>query len=260
MNKAQIAVLAVALLAGGGAMYLASGSPPPAEAPPPVAVNTVDVLVANIELPLGAVVKQGDLRWQAWPADGVGPMMIKRSDDAEAIKSFDGAIVRSALMQGEPARREKIVKRDGTGFLSAVLEKGRRALSITIAQDGAMTAGGFILPNDRVDVIRTYRDEGASKALGAEIMQTEIVLRNVRVLAIGQSVQEKNGERVASGTTATLDLSPAEVEAIALAQRTGQLSLALRSLVDSNEKNEPVKQSDKLTIIRSGVPSVAVRN
>jgi pilus assembly protein CpaB len=261
MNTARIAVLAVALLAGGGAAWLATGSPAPPPAAPTqtVTINTTDVLVAGIDLPLGSVAKKGDLRWQAWPADGVGLHMIKRSEQPKADEEFEGAIARMPLMQGEPIRKEKLAKRDGSGFLSAILDKGRRALSITIAQDGAMTAGGFILPNDRVDVVRTFRDEGASRSMGSEVMMTEKVLLNVRVLAIGQNVQEKNGERVVTGTTATLDLSPEEVETIALAQRTGQLSLALRSIADANEKREEARKSDKLTIIRFGIPGVAIQ-
>jgi pilus assembly protein CpaB len=84
---------------------------------------------------------------------------------------------------------------------------------------------------------------------------SETLLRNVRVLAIGQNIQERNGEKVVVGETATLELDPRQVELIAVAQRAGQLSLSLRSLHDMAKTDDPtVKVEDiSLTIVRYGV-------
>jgi hypothetical protein len=113
------------------------------------------------------------------------------------------------MFRGEPVRREKLVKGDGTGFLSALLPAGRRrAIAISIDAQGGTTAGGFILPNDRVDVIWTWRDLEKSKTARMDIYTSETILTNVRVLAIGQNVQDKNGEKVVAGGTATLELEP----------------------------------------------------
>ncbi len=83
----------------------------------------------------------------------------------------------------------------------------------------------------------------------------ETILQNIRVLAIGQNVQERNGEKVVVGETATLELDPRQSELISLAQRTGELSLVLRSLADANKPSDiPVAREDAgLTIVRFGV-------
>ena len=119
----------------------------------------------------------------------------------------------------------------------------------------AKTAGGFVLPNDRIDVIRTGRDDDAVRARQAETFIAETILQNIRVLAIGQNVQERNGEKVIVGETATLELDPKQAELITLAQRTGELSLVLRSLADAGKTAETpiLREEAGLTIVRYGV-------
>ena len=134
-----------------------------------------------------------------------------------------------------PIRREKLIRADGSGFMSAILPSGMRAVAITIDTRGANSAGGFILPNDRVDVVRTFRQEGKPGAAGGDNYATETLIGDVRVLAIGQNVQEKNGQPVVVGSNATLELDPQQAETIINAQRTGQLSLVLRSVLDARQ-------------------------
>jgi pilus assembly protein CpaB len=83
-----------------------------------------------------------------------------------------------------------------------------------------------------VDVIRIFKDPRASKSQGTEVYSSETLLQNIRVLTIGPNIEEKNGGRVAVGETATLEIDPDKVNAIALAQRSGTLTLALRSVTD----------------------------
>ena len=115
--------------------------------------------------------------------------------------------------------------------MAAILPSGMRAVSTEISAETG--AGGFILPNDHVDVILSKRDKSAEKASGVETHGSETVLRNIRVLAIDQQVEEKNGQRVVVGKTATLELTPGQAETLALAKQLGVLSLALRSIVDT---------------------------
>ena len=82
-------------------------------------------------------------------------------------------------LNGEPIRRERLIKTDGTGFMSAILPSGMRAVAISIDTRGASSAGGFVLPNDRVDVIRTWRDEESSKAQGVDVNLSETILHNI---------------------------------------------------------------------------------
>jgi pilus assembly protein CpaB len=206
---------------------------------------------------MGQTLKTPDMRWQAWPADSAGSGLIRRGDQPEGLEQTAGSIVRAAFLAGEPIRREKLIKADGSGFMSAILPSGMRAVAISIDNRGSTSAGGFILPNDRVDVIRTYRDEGTSRSAGVDVHVADAVLTNVRVLAIGQTVQERNGEKVVTGETATLELTPAQVEVVILAQKTGQLTLSLRSLADANRVEtlaEPAPETG-LTVVRYGVAS-----
>ncbi|MHB2166637.1 Flp pilus assembly protein CpaB [Alsobacter sp. R-9] len=259
MNPARLLVLGIALVAGVVAAYLASGTSE-APAPAPVvqqSIRTTDVLVAAVEIPLGSTITGKELRWQTWPADGTSPGMVTKAEQPNALTEFGGAIARMAMIPGEPIRTEKIIKANQGGVMSALLPSGSRALAITIDNRGANTAGGFILPNDRVDVIRTSRDEAASKVTGTDVFVSETLLRNVRVLAIGQNIQERNGEKVVVGETATLELDPRQVEIISLAQRLGQLSLSLRSLQDANKADNVAARTDddSLTIVRYGTAS-----
>ncbi len=260
MKPTQIAFLGIAVVAGGAAFIL-SGSKPP-ETPQAVTISaapqleTEEVLTAGRDLPMGTVINDPDLLWQLWPRAGVGPGMIKKTDDARLIADLKGSVVRGSFVQGEPLRRDKLVKGPNASFMSTLLPSGSRAVAINIDSQGATTAGGFILPNDRVDIIRTYRDEDAAKSGVGDAYVSETILPNIRVLAIGPTIQEKNGERV-SGTNATLEVTPQQAETIVLAQRVGQLSLALRSLLDFTKKEEPNAGDDKadksLSVIRYGV-------
>ena len=261
MKPARLIVLVTALGAAGVAAMIMLQSNTPA----PVVVETttvplksVDVLVAAADLPIGQVLKPGDIRWQPWPVDLAPNGATLRDNAPNAAKELEGSLVRHSFLAGEPMRREKLVRADGSGFMSAILPSGMRALAISIDTRGATSAGGFILPNDRVDVLRIYRDEEASKAGGSDVQTAETILSSVRVLAIGQNVQERQGERVVTGETATLELTPSQAETLALAQRTGQLSLALRSLADASKVAAREDRSESgLTVIRAGVARAA---
>ncbi|TDR94692.1 Flp pilus assembly protein CpaB [Enterovirga rhinocerotis] len=263
MKPARIIVLGVAVVAAGAAAMLMSR---PAAPPEKVVVErkapvrTTDVLIAAADLPIGTTLKDGDLRWQPWPSDYVPPGSVTRQG-GETLGDITGSIVRSGFLVGEPIRQEKLVKANSNAFMSAILPAGMRAVAISIDTRGSNTAGGFILPNDRVDIIRTYRDEEAAK-LGGEGQSSETLLQNIRILAIGQNVQDKNGEKVVTGETATLEVSPAEAETLALAQKTGQLSLSLRSLADAGKAAETPEAKDddaNLTLIRYGISRQAAR-
>ncbi len=255
MKVARIVVLGVALAAGGGAalMMRGGGSKPAPVAAPVPAPPKIEVLVAASDLPLGQAIKPENLRWQAWPEESAAPL-IKKSETPAALEELAGWIVRNPIYGGEPIRREKLVKGSG-GYMSAILPSGMRAVAISIDNRGATSAGGFILPNDRVDVISTAQDSSDG---GSGSATSEIMLTNIRVLAIGQTVQERNGEKVVTGETATLELTPAQAETVVLAQKVGQLSLALRSIADVNETGTPAREErGALQIIRYGVQKQA---
>ncbi len=257
MSSARIIILAIAVVAGLGAALLI-GRPPKVTTPSVTKYEpapTVEVLVAAADVPLGNKLSAGDLKWLAWPLASLPTEVIRRQDLPGGEAEFVGQIARAPLYGSEPIRRDKLLKAD-SGFLSAILPAGKRAVAITTDNRGANTAGGFVLPNDRVDVIRTSRDDSNSKDGSPPVSET--LIANVRVLAIGQSIQEKNGEKVVVGETATLELDPKQVEAVTLAQKTSSLSLALRSLQDAGDKSTPVDDGG-LTLVRYGVVTKAVK-
>jgi pilus assembly protein CpaB len=258
MKPARLIVLGVALAAGGVAAYLASGSRAP-EAPkgppPPPPLATVEVLVAKSNLDTGQIVGATDVGWQTWPAASAGSSFIRKPDRPDAIKDFVGAIVRTPVMAGEPIRDSKVVAGKGGGFMAAILPHGMRAVAIDVQPDTG--AGGFILPNDHVDIVLTRRDKAAEKVTGVERFISETVLRNVRVLAIDQNVEDKEGQKVVIGKTATVELDPHQAETLALSRQLGTLSLTLRSLLDSQsptaEGGETDDKSKPVNTVRYGV-------
>ena len=253
MNTARIVVLVIALGAGGVAAYLASGydnKPAPAL---PVAekLPTVEVLVAKSDIQLGQAVKAEDLQWQIWPQSTASSAFIRRDSRPDAQTQIAGSIARVPLMQGEPIREQKLVRADGSGFMAAILPSGMRAVSTEISAETA--AGGFILPNDRVDIVMTRRlknPDGANSPTGAnDVVLSEVILTNIRVLAIDQAPKEKDGQTTVLGKTVTLELKPDQVATLSVSRQAGSLSLALRSIADANAAE---MTPDDLAARRSG--------
>lgn len=257
MNTARIVVLTIAVGAGGVAAYLASGAdqqPPPAA--PVAQLPTVDVLVAKSDIPLGQALTPGDVQWQVWPAATASEMFIRRNVRPDATTQIVGSIARSAFIAGEPIRDLKLVKANGSGFMAAILPSGMRAVSTEISPETG--AGGFILPNDRVDVILSKREKNPDARASGDGVNSEIILSNIRVLAIDQTIEEKNGQKVVVGKTATLELKPEQSEGLARARQSGTLSLALRSLADANSAvadtpDDRSAKRDSINVVRFGV-------
>jgi pilus assembly protein CpaB len=259
MKAARIVVLTVAIAAGGVAAMLAGRSEKPPEVVKPEVIvrnDTIDVLVARSDIAMGQAVSPGDIQWQPWPMSASTGNFIRKTERPDAIEVLAGQIARVPFVAGEPIREAKLVNSKGSGFMAAILPSGMRAVSTQISPETG--AGGFILPNDHVDVILSRRDREAEKASGTEVRTSEIILSNIRVLAIDQAVEEKSGgQKVVVGKTATLELSPGQSETLALSQTLGTLSLALRSITDAGGDKDDAGKSDarrgSVNIIRFGV-------
>ena len=256
MYPARIVVLIIALSAGGVAAYLASRSDSqPAPAEPVAQLQTVDVLVAKSDIGLGQRVAPEDLQWQTWPAATASNTFIRRTERADATTQIAGSIARAPFIAGEPIRELKLVKANGSGFMAAILPTGMRAISTEISPESG--AGGFILPNDRVDVILSKRDKNPDRT-GPDVVNSEIILSNVRVLAIDQAPKEKDGQNTVIGKTVTLELKPEQAETLARARQTGTLALALRSITDVNmventTEDRAARRSNSVNVVRYGV-------
>src|SRR5882724_13082686 len=256
MKAARLVVLVVAVAAGGLAALLAGrggdGLPPAPNASTPI--DTVEVLVAKSDIPLGSSITAADMQWQLWPIAAASPVFTRKSDKPNAIEELTGAIARAPFVAGEPLRENKLIKANGSGYMAAVLDKGMRAISTEISPETG--AGGFILPNDHVDVILSRRERDADKtAGGADSHSSETIMTNIRVLAIDQTLGEKDGQKVVIGKTATLELTPRQAEQLALSRQLGTLSLSLRSLADAGETTLP-NDDDRASGKRAGINTV----
>ena len=162
------------------------------QAAPAPKIATVDILVAKSDIAMGQALSPGDMQWQAWPASAASGNFIRKTDRPNAIEKLSGYIARVPFVAGEPIREAKLVNAKGSGFMAAILPTGMRAISTQISPETG--AGGFILPNDHVDVILTRRDREADKGQRHRSRRpARPFSRNVRVLAIDQTVEEKDG-------------------------------------------------------------------
>ena len=197
-------------------------------------VDTTDVLVAGKDLLMGDRLTDA-LVWKSWPKANLIDTMVTKDAHPDAQKDYAGGRARLPIYANEPILEKKILLPSNAGFMAAILPKGMRAISVAISSRSS--AGGFILPNDRVDVILTKK--GADKKTNQPTAHSETVLTNVRVLAVNQIFkQAEDGGQVAvdKGETATLELTPEESEVIAQAESSGELSLALRALAENEGK------------------------
>jgi pilus assembly protein CpaB len=257
MKAAGLVVLGIAIVAGGVAALLAGkGHEPEApSAPPASTLETVDVLIAKTDLNRGQVIEPAQIGWQAWPTSAANGNFIRKATRPNALNQFSGAIVRVPLAAGQPIYDPMVVFAKGSGFLAAILPKGMRAVAMVISPD--TDAGGFILPEDHVDVVLTGHDRAQEHANGIETLVSTTILENVRVLAVDQTVEEKGGQKVVLGKTVTLEVTESKAETLALAHLQGALSLTLRSLVDS-KPSTAVEESDHrngttINVVRHGL-------
>jgi len=260
MGTARIAILVVAALAAGVAALLvrnmiSSDGSANANAPANIVqMPTTEVLTAASELRRGDKIQRNSLRWQPWPEGSIVPGYVTRDRAPDALEDAKDATVRVSLAAGEPITPGKIVAAGDSGFMAAVLQPGMRAVSTKISAETG--AGGFILPNDHVDLILTESSgSGSSKSSSART-----VLENIRVLAIDQTFEETDDDKkVVVGKTALLELTPSQSELLAMSKASGNLSLALRSLSDSGpdavSRSRPKLSSGTVQFFKYGAQS-----
>ena len=261
MKRPQLIGLAIAATAGLMAFMMVRGlvSKPPVQKTVEVKVKSSDVLVARTDIGLGQITNDSLFRWQSWPEETVTAGFITRTAQPDAMTQLAGSIARAPIMAGEPITQQKLVKAGQGGVLAAILPAGMRAISTRIKEETAV--GNLILPNDRVDVILIRRLRGRS---GQEEYVSDLLFGNVRVLAISQQIETKEGKKTADGaaTTATLELTARQAELLALGNSMGDISLSLRSIADLDVNQGPtagidpsVKESTAIRVLRYGTAS-----
>ena len=253
MKYARLVVLGVALGAGllAARMVMTSQSPAPKKvvAESPEKSEKVKVLVAAKDIGLGQKLAATSLSWADWPSDAVPPGAITHAKDPKAAEIYVGHIAKAPIYQGEPIRSQRLINTD-KGFMASILPKGKRAIAVGV--EAETTAGGFILPGDKVDLILTRQNEDRT-------VLSETFLENIRVLAIDTTTAGEQDEKSLSPKrTATLELSPEQAEIVAQSQQLGTISLALRSAQDSSDDdNGPIRRRGGVNFVKYGVSSQA---
>jgi pilus assembly protein CpaB len=291
MGAVRIAILATAAVAAIALAFLVRGmmTPDKPDAPAPVVAAApppkpmARVLVAKKDLPVGYRIAPVDLGWQEWPMESLHPAFVtdgseprkpapedgvkKVAHDAKqaaedlvaadgGLQAFDGAIVKEPILTGEPVTARKVVRGGDGGYLAVVLSPGMRAVSIPVTAETG--AGGFILPGDRVDILQSRSQEGSGKGF-----LTEVLMQNVRVLAIDQRTAPDKDAKTIVGGVATVEVSATDVEVLARGRAQGEMMLALRPYSDiagPSRRGGAVGANKTVRIVRAGdISEVAVR-
>jgi pilus assembly protein CpaB len=260
MNTSRVVILGVAALAAGGAAFIArgllGGGTEKVKALPAPAVAMSEVLVASSEIPGGTALTPSAVRWQEWPKSSVDSSFITQNGNPDIGEIVKGAVVRAPIVAGQPITPAMMVHADSVGFMAAMVSPGMRAISVAVSTESG--AGGFILPNDRVDVILTAKISDQPVRYGART-----ILDDVRVLAVDQTYKEDSEQKAIPAKTATLELTPVQAQLVEQAASTGTLSLALRALGDNGAQNKSMADGGSETdngptvVIRYAVPKVA---
>ena len=263
MKRAQLIGISLAGVSALLAFVMVQGvlNKPKEEKRVEVKVDSVQVLVAGADIGLGQITNEGSFRWQEWPASAAEGFITDKKN-REAMRQLSGAIARAPIMAGEPITPSKLVKAGQGGVLAAILPSGMRAVSTRIKEETAV--GRMILPNDHVDVVLIRRLRSKT---GGEDFVSDTLFTNVRVLAIGQQLETKEGKKAAEGAanTATLELTPRQAEMLLLANALGDITLTLRSIADLDASGKPgvgqalekPKDGNSIRVLRYGVKSRA---
>lgn len=270
MSPMRIIILLLALASAGGAAFLVLQLSKPQVVTQTVTqsetlvqekeVSEVQVLTVSRDFAVGETIKSEDLKWSPWPKANLVEGFYVYTVVPASIEELNGALVKTPLYKGEPLLPQKIVMKGQQGILAAMMNPEMRAVSVEISAESA--SGGFVLPNDRVDLILTYDQKAQPERGVAERTMAKTIIQNVRVLAIDQNfATNAEGETARLGSTATIEVTPREAELVAMAQRLGQVTLSLRPLdtfvsgTDRNPRTEMLEEtagSSGITIFRNG--------
>lgn len=280
MSPMRLIILLVAAGAAVAAVFLVRSMKAPAPAAASIAVHaapvpvapTNEVLVARHPIEAGKFIVVDDLKWESWPDNAANKAFVDKKSSPDALEGAVGAVATISMVEGEPVILSRLVHPGQAGFMSAMLTPGMRAVAIEIRPETA--AGGFIQPNDRVDVLVT-REVAVNKAEGSATMQnvrSDMILQNIRVLAIdtnygsppppaeekakgdkGDKGEKTTGEQgtTIEGTRAVLELTESDATLLASAKKAGELSLTLRSVSGMDDHSGATRIGQ---IYRDGLP------
>lgn len=220
MRRSGIIMLVVAVLLGLVSVFLARGWLTEQARQAPVAsdaLQTTTVVVAKRAINYGDEILPDYLVEMKWPSNARPEGTFSKI--AEITAEGGKRVALRSIEANEPLLRNKVSGFGQKATLSAVIDGGKRAMTIRV--NDVIGVGGFVLPGDRVDVLLT-RDSGDRN------YATDVVLQNLRVLGIDQEASDAK-DKPAVARAVTLEVSTPEGQKLALASEVGTLSLALRN-------------------------------
>ncbi len=236
MRIIALIILIFGVALAGGAVFFASDRYEKLQAalqqqaaavqPAAPTIETVPVVVATRKLQYGQPLTAKSLKVVQFSKDSAPPNAFASIEDL--ISEGEKRIVLRSIEPSEPILKSKITGFGERATISAQLTPGMRAFTLRI--DSVSGVAGFLLPNDRVDIFLTRSN--------ADGLAANLLMQNVKVIAIDQfSDKESNQARIAR--TATVEVSPKDAQALALAQQVGRLTMSLRQIDEVATTDEP---------------------
>lgn len=182
---------------------------------------SVDVVVATAPIPVGTRIEAGQLRVARWPMD------LEPQGALRTVEEAVGSIARVSIERNQPLQKSILVPK-GAGLLPLLITDGMRGMSVKV--DPVTGVSGFITPNSRVDVLVSGHPGSGE---GQDEQKGKVILQNVRVLATGTSIEQKD-EKPVEVPTVTLLVAPEDAEKLTLATRQESVRLALRNYRDED--------------------------
>lgn len=203
--------------------------------------GTRPVVVASAPITYGTILTAEMVKTVSWPADAPQGAF----DDAQNVV---GRAVIVEMVPEEPILEGKLAPVDAQGGLSAVIPKGKRAVSVRV--NDVIGVAGFVLPRTRVDVLVSVNAQGdKNRAAG------KLILQNVEVLAAGQKTEKDAEGKPQTVNVITLLVDPKESEKLTLASHEGDIQLALRNSLDLDNVITPGQMLGNM--VQGQAPAVA---
>ena len=250
MNVKKVALLVGALVIAvitavmAKNMFAGAGAPQAQAAQVPTGPK---ILVARKALPVGTIIDQESLTFQAWPKELVQNAYYQEGAPESDMSKLLGTVVRNAITAGQPITQGALVGPNDRGFLAAALGPGMRAVTVPVSSTTGVA--GFVFPGDRVDLVLTQEVTGGGE--GPALKVSETIVRNLRVLATDQRIDSKDEEGktvVKTFSMVTVGATPRLAEKIAVSQSLGTLSLSLRSIADNTAELERAVASGEVKL------------
>lgn len=267
MERRRIALIVVALLAGGVAFYLsirsgqksaqtAASITAPSSQPASQARPVTEVLVATKSLKPGAQLAQDSMKWQPLAGDNLPEGALTRKAAPEALNELNGYVVTQQINGGEPVLRARLRPLDEGGALASILGPGMRAVSIPLDAKNVRAVSGLITANDRVDVTITVPADPSERVITV-VQPPRLLLQNIRVVALGHDLGATPvlGQKLSLPEVATLEVTPEQAGSLlkAMRQPGAEVTLTLRPVGDKGEIASP-QPDQKVITIRFGRP------